>query len=518
MRRIILCIVLMLAIMIVPGVCLAEEGPVTQDPTPYLLQLGAIPEHSVQRAVTVPPKLRVIILEQLTTRSTSFCDITSLHVKTDDFRTLFFDLVNLHPELFYVYSYTYYSRNGCITSFKPVYEYELSEIPGMLRDYEAALDRAVAYAAAGTTPLTRLILANDYFCLNYQYDHSLKNSNAYDILVRKSGTCNAYQLAYAAVLDRLGIRNGRVLSNPMNHTWNIVELDGKWYHIDVCWNDPDSGITGRACHGYFLCSDAQMTDNPGFSSHYGWYVIDGDRAASSTRYDDAPWREVRVPIAIHGDTMYLFASGTDADVSVVRWRDGTSPVELLRYPVRWSITEPGREGWGYSSNFGFLGYTDGHLLFNTCSDVYACSLATGEVTHLLSAPDGYGFWDGYYHGSSFTYGLGQDYGKVTSWHTAALSPHTPKRAVLPAQTAFIDDSAFEGSVFESVDCGASLTSIGSRAFADCDALTSVAVPDTLSAIAPDAFAGNDSLVFLLCPAGSAAYDYARAHNLGVSVR
>lgn len=41
--------------------------------------------------------------------------------------------------------------------------------------------------------------------------------------------------------------------------WNMVKVNGKWYQIDVTWDDPISS-DGRPIlrHDYFLISDAQM--------------------------------------------------------------------------------------------------------------------------------------------------------------------------------------------------------------------------------------------------------------------
>ena len=50
-------------------------------------------------------------------------------------------------------------------------------------------------------------------------------------------------------LDVLTIcQNGRV--DGVEHQWNKIMLDGKWYNIDVCWND-----TGMNLYKYFLKGD-----------------------------------------------------------------------------------------------------------------------------------------------------------------------------------------------------------------------------------------------------------------------
>lgn len=43
------------------------------------------------------------------------------------------------------------------------------------------------------------------------------------------------------------------------HTWNMVKVDGNWYHVDITWDDPTGANTLR--YTYFLVSDAQIKKN-----------------------------------------------------------------------------------------------------------------------------------------------------------------------------------------------------------------------------------------------------------------
>lgn len=40
--------------------------------------------------------------------------------------------------------------------------------------------------------------------------------------------------------------------------WNLVKLDGTWYHADPTWDDPVPDVPGRAQYHYFLKSDKTM--------------------------------------------------------------------------------------------------------------------------------------------------------------------------------------------------------------------------------------------------------------------
>lgn len=83
----------------------------------------------------------------------------------------------------------------------------------------------------------------------------------------------------------------------------------------------------------------------------------------------------------------------------------------------------------------------------------------------------------------------------------------------PAQLQAVDDEAFYGGRFTSVDLGqSSITSIGSMAFASCPNLRFIRLPDCLISIDPNAFLYSDSVVFV-CGGNSVAAQFAEANNI-----
>ena len=60
-------------------------------------------------------------------------------------------------------------------------------------------------------------------------------------------------------LEELGINNYRVASEK--HTWNAVEIDNTWYHLDLTWDDPVTvGIPDLDLleHEFFLISTRDL--------------------------------------------------------------------------------------------------------------------------------------------------------------------------------------------------------------------------------------------------------------------
>lgn len=82
--------------------------------------------------------------------------------------------------------------------------------------------------------------------------------DAYGVIVEKRGVCNGYADAFQYLCYMVGINSNVVFGNA--HVWNTVQIEGKWYQVDVTWDDPikSDGSSGDGNHNYFNLTSAQM--------------------------------------------------------------------------------------------------------------------------------------------------------------------------------------------------------------------------------------------------------------------
>lgn len=101
---------------------------------------------------------------------------------------------------------------------------------------------------------------NDWMVNKTKYSFNANTSvhAAYTLFKEGKGVCQAYALAAYRLLEKAGMEAKYVTGNAgsENHGWNLVNVDGKWYHLDITWNDPISR-TGEdtLSYKYFLISD-----------------------------------------------------------------------------------------------------------------------------------------------------------------------------------------------------------------------------------------------------------------------
>ena len=98
----------------------------------------------------------------------------------------------------------------------------------------------------------------DYNKIKYVHDYIVKNMTykvniAYSIdgYTVKQGQCMTYAFMYLYALKQLNIPTIYVageLDTGGLHAWNHVKLNGKWYLVDVTWDDPSDNLR----YSYFL--------------------------------------------------------------------------------------------------------------------------------------------------------------------------------------------------------------------------------------------------------------------------
>ncbi|MBP5652441.1 MAG: hypothetical protein J6X17_03350, partial [Lachnospiraceae bacterium] len=89
--------------------------------------------------------------------------------------------------------------------------------------------------------------------------------DATGVLLNGKGVCESYASAYQLCLEILGVENYIMTSANGEHVWNRVKVDGKWYHVDVTWND----TTGDN-DAFFLLDDDEFLSATKKTESSGW--------------------------------------------------------------------------------------------------------------------------------------------------------------------------------------------------------------------------------------------------------
>ncbi|MBQ3179041.1 MAG: leucine-rich repeat protein [Clostridia bacterium] len=249
------------------------------------------------------------------------------------------------------------------------------------------IEQGVAHAMAAIrddmTDLEKVLAIHDYLVREVDYDPGYPdniNEDSYwleGVFLNRIAVCNGYALAYSHLLSQCGIDSYVVSSDPMNHAWNLIELDGTWYHADATWDDPSNQCGGFVYHKYFLKSDAEFENELG---HYSWVIQNsGGTAAPEATVSDSfagyAFREtaddVRPGMLNELDGTYYYLSNV--------WGSNTMYVSDISRTEVQQITLP--------VTVEFLFLYDGKLYGNTASRVYEMDLAGNILRTVAASPE-----------------------------------------------------------------------------------------------------------------------------------
>ena len=139
------------------------------------------------------------------------------------------------------------------------------------KEQENELTTAVNNAIAGLnlegkSTYEKIKSIYDYICDNVDYDYDgLADSNnsikytAYSALINRKAVCEGYAVLFYRMCMDAGIP-ARIITGQGNggaHAWNIVEINGYYYNVDVTWDGQDS----ETRHNYFLKNEADFADH-----------------------------------------------------------------------------------------------------------------------------------------------------------------------------------------------------------------------------------------------------------------
>lgn len=172
------------------------------------------------------------------------------------------------------------------------YDFGASEYDVRKRRFNTVVLEAMHSAYHETDEVGKALRLHDYLVRICDYDlaaseakdHSHRGHTAYDALVLRKAVCEGYAMAYRHLLNVAGIVSSVAVSAEDFHIWNYVRIYGKWYHVDVTFDDPIclNGISqrDRISHTHFLMSDKKALA----TGHHAWNVH-GLPPASDERYD-----------------------------------------------------------------------------------------------------------------------------------------------------------------------------------------------------------------------------------------
>lgn len=199
-------------------------------------------------------------------------DISPAHLQSGLLSDMYHGIMDEEPHMWHVRGTCSYEAtfDGTVLSVQPNYiSTDVGEIEGMREEYEHEMASLLSAVSDDMGDLAKVKAIHDGIIARCSYDQAcaddpsgyevtLRNNpyGAYSAMVGGLTVCRGYSLAFKDACTRVGVPCETVRTRE--HEWNKVLVDGRWYNVDLTFDDTD----GTQAHRYalFMKSDGYLAE------------------------------------------------------------------------------------------------------------------------------------------------------------------------------------------------------------------------------------------------------------------
>lgn len=272
-----------------------------------LFTFRGFPVKAEEMSADAKAAVRDYLYEKLMNRDRQI-DIEQYNVPLENLDDIISDMRSIYSkQLYYIQPrYSYACENGRVS--RVLFRENACQKDDMDADMQSALRDALSHIKDGMSDAQKAIVLHDWLALHCEYDMEVFDEfgkidkskippadyTARGALINRIAVCEGYSAAYQYLLKQAGIKSYRVSSPAMEHTWTLVELDGKYYHVDVTNDDLNAPLLPHSIsHDRMLRSDSGIMAE----GYHGWTIYDTESVTTyvvtlecdDTRYDNLSW-------------------------------------------------------------------------------------------------------------------------------------------------------------------------------------------------------------------------------------
>lgn len=341
-------------------------------------------------------------------------DISEFNMTTEEAFACYRSMFHQYPELFFLDGWmgaSHYIGSDVAVAMVFRTAYHIDDIPQMLEEFEAAAAPIIEGGLELQTPAEKALYVHNYIILNTKYNEDVINGQAYSevvftaygVLVNRDAVCQGYAYAFNYIMKRLGVISEYVISDEMNHGWNIVNIGDYWYHLDATWDDPVYDLVGKIYYNNFLRSEAGIIEVE-HSGMLDYNTVNGTSTVydlSDTTYDDLFLHNsntYRGNSAYYDGKWYFAVMNYDNQVYIA----STDNIFVTESELEYTLVKECAYALDYP---GFYIYDD-KFYYTKATGIYSCNidgsddkviyepaLESGQKVFGITVRDGYAYYN-----------------------------------------------------------------------------------------------------------------------------
>lgn len=326
-------------------------------------------------------------------------DVSSYRISWDDAianncemcRNLYTSAFESNPDLFYLdqgaqfgLSADWVDGGFVLGGIVPEYTLTVDEMNRYKDEYYKKLDYYLGLVDDSMSDLDKALVLHDALAVTKNYD---TQKGVFDFVFNDTGRCFGYNQTYAYLLAQVGIKSeivsgygGSSASTAAKHQWMKAYIDGKYYNIDLTFDDPKlivGGVSmdmmGYVKHTNFLVSDS--TSNATHFSYTSAYPVT-DKSKESLLIHNL----TNPVVAVKGKLYTVVNDSNGFKNALVSYDSAANKYTLIsELGNTWYEKGTNNTSWYTSHHTGVAAYGD-YVYFNAPKAIYSYRPSTGEIS------------------------------------------------------------------------------------------------------------------------------------------
>lgn len=236
-------------------------------------------------------------------------------INEDDIDKVFNCVLSDYPEIFYVSGYSYIRHltgNQVIkVDFSAKYTHSEQDVADAYEYLEKYYEKFESGLPVNASEYEKVKYTYEFIIINTEYNLAAPdNQNIMSVAYYRESVCLGYAKMFQYLLNRLGVECTLCVGkcNGEGHAWNLVNVDGSYYYVDVTWGDASysSAFTttspmSEVVYDYLLVTTDDISSNHVFecvvpmprcistaNNYYvkeGLYFINVDKAGLNSAFE-----------------------------------------------------------------------------------------------------------------------------------------------------------------------------------------------------------------------------------------
>mgnify|MGYP003293019458 CR=1 FL=1 len=197
-------------------------------------------------------------------------DVYNLRATDSDISSAYWAFDYDNPQFFWIgHGYGGKRLGTVVESLHLDFSRNMSESKNETEKFTQKAAELIQEAMQYTDTVERIKFIHDSIIVGTEYTNA-NNNNRYIYeadgpLVYGQALCEGYSKAFMYICQASGIEC-ICISNP-EHTWNMVKIKNRWYHIDLTYDDIES-LNSMCGYDYFLLSTSTMLNQRNIQCFY----------------------------------------------------------------------------------------------------------------------------------------------------------------------------------------------------------------------------------------------------------